>query len=95
MDVKDPWGTSRNTFPNCTHGGQGRGAGWEECNLTAKVKVKVEQKIVQERSFKKRVSWSSHRGSTVANPTSIPEDAGLIPGFVQWVKDLALPRAVV
>ena len=32
---------------------------------------------------------SSHHGSVEMNLTSIYEDAGLIPGLAQWIKDLA------
>ena len=35
---------------------------------------------------------SSYHGSVEMNMTSVHEDAGLIPGLTQWVKDLALPR---
>ena len=39
--------------------------------------------------------WSSHCGSVEINSTSDHEVAGLIPGLVQWVRDLALLGAVV
>ena len=39
----------------------------------------------------KRHYWSSHHGSVEMNLTSIHEDAVLIPGLAQWVKDLVLP----
>ena len=34
---------------------------------------------------------SSHCDSEEVNLTRVHEDAGLIPGLVQWLKDLALP----
>ena len=38
--------------------------------------------------FKK--NWNSHCGSVITKPTRIHEDASLIPGLAQWVKDPAL-----
>ena len=40
---------------------------------------------------KKKLTGSFYRGSVVMKPTSIPEDAGLIPGPTHWVKDPVLP----
>ena len=45
--------------------------------------------------FVEKVCQSSHHGSAEMNLTGIPEDAGLIPGLAQQVKDLMLPWAVV
>ena len=38
---------------------------------------------------------SSHHGAVEMKPTRNPEVAGSIPGLDQWVKDPALPLAVV
>ena len=38
---------------------------------------------------------SSHCGSIIINLTGIHKDVGSIPGLSQWVRDLALPSAVV
>ena len=35
--------------------------------------------------------WSSHCGAAETNLTRNHEVVGSIPGFAQWVKDLALP----
>ena len=44
---------------------------------------------------KKKKRRSSHCGAAEKNPTRNHEVVGLIPSLSQWVKDLALPWAVV
>ena len=56
-----------------------------------KFEVAINWKIQGYYQLKMPVLRSSHCGSVERNLTIIHEDAGLIPGLDQWVKDLALP----
>ena len=64
----------------------------------AKLNMKVIIKHIEKKKWWK--SLNAERGDLIVaqgvkNLTSIQEDAGLIPGHSQWVKDLVLPWAVV
>ena len=66
---------------------------WLWCRLAAVAPIKALAWELPLSLFVKKysLSGSSQHGLAVMNPTSIHEEAGLIPGLSQWVKDTELP----
>ena len=58
-------------------------------------KLALQKMLKGHLKLKTKDTRNSYHGSVETNLPSIHEDAGLIPGLIQWVKDPVLPWAVV
>ena len=63
---------------------------WEPPYAAGAAQEMAKSQKAKKKKKQKKPGRSSHRGSAVANLTSIYEDEDLIPGLAQQVKDLAL-----
>ena len=68
---------------------------WICYSVPKEEKINLKNGLSSQILLRKALLWSSRHGSVVANRTSIYEDVDSIPGLIHYVKDPALPWAVM